>query len=359
MSKILVLSYLPIFPTNGGGRVRIRQLSTHLAERHTVTLACPRLEEQPDETLGFTIQDGGVRGAKQLVDPRTYRTIFELVRRTRPDFILLEYVWLGVHANLARLAQRVPLVLDAFDVVTTRFRRARHLLWPAISLLERFTLRTADRIFAVSETDRVQLVRLGAAAQRTSVVPNGVDTARFRPDEEAGRRIRDLLGIKRNERLLFFFGQLDYAPNREAVRILAHEIMPRLDGAYRLAIAGQGSVAQLRKTYGGDRIKFLGPVDRIADYINAADVVVAPLMHGSGTRLKLLESLACGVPTVTTSIGAEGLDLAVCEPALSVADGWGAFADTVRRAVTMDRMPPSRSFLEAYDWRAIVERIRL
>ena len=359
MSKILVLSYLPIYPTNGGGRVRIRQLATHLAERHTVTLLCPPPEAPPTEPFGFAVHADGVRGMRQLFDPRAYRTVLELARREQPDVILLEYVWQGLHAGLARLAQDVPLVLDAFDVVTARFRRSRHLLWPAVSLFERYVLRTADQVFAVSETDRAQLVQLGAPAQNTSIVPNGVDTTRFRPDPEAGRRIRDLLGTDGGERLLFYFGQLDYAPNAEAVRRLTREILPRLGAEYRLVVAGRGPLAKLRRSYGGDRTTFLGPVEELAGYINAADVVVAPVMQGSGTRLKLLESLACGAPTVTTPIGAEGLDLAICGPALTVADGWDAFAESVRQATTTERMPPSPAFLESYDWRAIVGRIRL
>ncbi|MCH7511564.1 MAG: glycosyltransferase family 4 protein [Chloroflexi bacterium] len=359
MSKILVLSYLPIYPTNGGGRVRIRQLATHLAERHEVTLVCPPFEEPPKEAFPFTVRDNGVRGVQQLFDPRAYRSIIETVRRERPDYILLEYVWQGLHAGLARLAQHIPVVLDAFDVATVRFRRTRHPLWPIVSLLERCVLRAADSVFAVSEQDREQLIKLGASAQTTSVVPNGVDTSQFRPDPNARRRIRRRLGIRRGERLLFFFGQLDYPPNAEAVRVLAQEVMPRLDEKYRLAIAGRGSVAQLRETYGGGRIEFLGPVEELPDYINAADAVVAPILQGSGTRLKLIESVACGAPTVTTSIGAEGLDLAACAPSLTIANDWDSFADQVRRAARAKHIPPSPAFLESYDWRAIVGRIRL
>ena len=62
---------------------------------------------------------------------------------------------------------------------------------------------------------------------------------------------------------------------------------------------------------------------------------------------------------MTTSIGAEGLDLAACGPALIVANGWDAFADAVRRAAATERTPPSPAFLETYDWRAIVEKIQL
>ena len=84
-----------------------------------------------------------------------------------------------------------------------------------------------------------------------------------------------------------------------------------------------------------------------------------PIMSGSGTRIKLLESVACGVPTVATSLAAEGLDLAACGPALTIADGWDAFAAAIERVAGLDRASPSDLFVSMYDWRCIVERIEL
>ena len=359
MAKVLVLSYLPIYPTDSGGRVRIRQLATHLAERHSVTLICPPLEQRPKEPFGFTVCEVGGRGTRRLVDPTAYAAALRLARREGADLLLLEYCWQGLQAWTVKLAQGLPVLLDAFDVATVRFRRAQHALWPLVSLYERAVLRTVDRVFAVSAADRAQLLRLGAAERRTSVVPNGVDTSRFRPDTAAGLRVREQLGIGTSERLLFFFGRLDYAPNIEAVRILSREIMPRLSPRYRLAVAGRGPLPELRSRYGTERIEFLGPVDHLPDCINAADAVVAPLVSGSGTRIKILESLACGRPTVATSLAAEGLDLAACGPALTIADDWDAFAATIERVAGLNRASPSDLFVSMYDWRCIVERIEL
>ncbi len=358
MARILMLSYLPIHPPNGGGRVRIRALASHLAERHTLTLVCPPPTPPAAEALRFAVCERGVRGARQLADPRAYRTVLEVARRERPDVILLEYVWQGLHASLVSWTQGVPVLLDAFDVATERFRRAGHPLWPAISLYERSVLRSVEGVFAVSGHDRAALVRLGARQERTSVVPNGVDTSTFRPDPEAGRRVRDALGVGGDERLLLFFGQLAYPPNADAVRILVREIMPRLSPEYRLIIAGGGASPELLRRDGG-RVAFVGPVERIQDYVNAADAVVAPIRHGSGTRLKLIETLACGVPAVATPVAAEGLDLAVCGPGLTLADDWDAFAAATRQACAAGRVGPSSAFIESYDWRAIVERMPL
>ena len=358
MARVLMLSYLPVYPADGGGRVRVYQLATQLARRHSVTVVCPPLESLPSRRFPFAVEEAGSRGARQLFDPRVCDTALRVARRERPDYLLLEYVWQGLHAGVVRLARQLPLLLDAFDVATERFRRTRHPLWPLISLYERAVLRSADRVFAVSRRDEAQLVRLGARATHTSVVPNGVDTQAFRPDRASRLRVREELGVASWERLLLFFGSLDYPPNAEAVRVLAREIMPRLDERYRLVVAGRGDAAALRR-YESGRVRLAGRVERIADYVNAADAVVAPILRGSGTRLKVLESVACGAPTVATPAAVEGLDLAACGPALTVARDWDSFAMAVQRVASAQRLPPSERFVATYDWQHIVERMVL
>lgn len=356
MARILILSYLPLYPTNGGGRVRIHQLATHLARKHSVHIMCPP-GQQPPERANLRIYDRGIRGARQLIDPRLITRMNEVVAQVRPDVILLEYLWQAGHALALNLRYRLPLILDAFDVLTVRMRREGRRLAPIASLYERLVLPRVNRVFAVSETDRAQLIALGARASATSIVPNGVDTSRFRPDQASRQRTRAALGCVAGERVMLFFGQLDYAPNREAFEVMAREILPQLSPEYKLLIAGRGSERLPRHL--DQRIQVLGSVERIEDYIRAADVITAPIMSGSGTRLKVLESIACGTPTVTTSLGAEGIERHVCGNALVIADGWREFAQAVQQASSTATIEPPRSFIEAYDWSAIAERIEI
>jgi glycosyltransferase involved in cell wall biosynthesis len=360
MSKIVCLSYLPVYPPNDGGRARIHELAAQLATRHEVVMVCPRLADRPPRPLPYRLCDiGGVGPRRQLFDPGFVVRLLRLVKRERPDVLLLEYLWQGLHATAVRLLTGVPIVFDAFDVVTVRFRRAGHPLWPVISLYERAMLKIARQVFAISEVDRRAFVRLGVDAGKLSVVPGGVDTGTFRANALARARVRARLGVCDTDPLLLFFGQLTYAPNEDALEVLCREVMPRLDPSIRLVVAGRGPVEELRQRYGNDRIAFLGPVDDIAAHINAADAVVAPIRQGSGTRRKLLETIACGVPVVTTSLGAEGLEEQVCGSGVVVRDDWDGFARAVREAVSCPRSAPPPAFYERHDWRAILERLPL
>lgn len=359
MSRVLMLSSFPVYPANDGGRARIHSFARNLTAEHEVTVVCPRLTERPPARLPYRLLDlAGTGPRRQLFDPAFLRRLVQVIRAERPDVLLLEYVWQGLHATIASALTGTPLVVDAFDVVTTRFRRRNHPLWPVITLYERAVLRRASRVFAISEVDLQGFRALGIPDDRLALLPGGVDIDVFHPDPEARDRVRHSLRIG-DDRLLLFFGQLEYAPNADALSVLAEEIVPRLPAACQLMIAGRGNVERLRSRYGRARMRFLGPVASIADHINAADAVVSPIMSGSGTRHKLLETIACGVPAVSTTIGAEGIAADVLRPAVLIRDEWPAFAEAACDAASWPRLEPSAAFLAHHDWRTIVKGVEL
>jgi glycosyltransferase involved in cell wall biosynthesis len=109
-----------------------------------------------------------------------------------------------------------------------------------------------------------------------------------------------------------------------------------------------------------DSITVTGRVESVIPYLTRASVAVVPLAAGGGTRLKVLEAFAAGVPVVSTSVGAEGLDVAA-DSHLLVADTPRAFADAVVRALSGAGLPSGYSTANAlrlvrsnYDWEAAV-----
>jgi glycosyltransferase involved in cell wall biosynthesis len=153
-----------------------------------------------------------------------------------------------------------------------------------------------SRGWAVSGPDRDEIARV-LPELTVDVVPNGVDAARLAGVDgqpEPGR--------------LLFTGTLDYAPNAEAVRWFAAEVLPlirqrRPDA--RLTVVGRNPPSDLR----GLDVEVTGWVEDIAPYQRAAAVVVAPLRSGGGTKLKVLEALAAARPLVATTVAAEGIEV--------------------------------------------------
>lgn len=359
--KILVIVPYPIFPPDEGGRIRAYNLLKHLAPDHDLVLLTPHSPANAGNDLPARVYETTPAGARhQILSPGFLRSATHIMRGERPDVVLSEYPWPGLHGAYLALRARVPLVLDAPNVEGDRFRATGRRTWPLVALYERLVMRLASRIFVVSDDDRARFVRNGVRASKIKVVPNGVDPAVMHPDATARARIRAELAIDDATRMLLFFGQLDYAPNRKAIDVITRELLPRLDrsGArYETVVCGKGDIDRLRALYARPHLRFAGAVPRIAPYINAADAVLAPLRSGGGTRLKILESIACATPVVSTSIGAEGIDRFACGDLLRIADDWDAFAAYAASVPPVKGGNAPAGFLDMYSWANIVRRI--
>ena len=357
MARIVMLSSFPVYPANDGGRVRIHQLATHLAREHDVTVICPHLAERP-HTTAYEIRDIAGNGPRcQLFDPPFLLRLVKLLRREAPDALLLEYVWQGFHAAVASVLAGRPFTIDAFDVVSTRFRRRAHPLWPVIGCYERIVLARAHKVIAISETDRAQFEALGVPHTKLSVVPAGVDIEAFHPDGRARARVRARPRLRAGQRAHPLLRAALLPPEHRGDRCPLPRDPSAPGPGVQIVIAGRGADGAMRRRYEDARVRFLGAVGRIQDYINAADVLAVPLRSGSGTRFKIIETLACGVPIVATAVAAEGIAPAVMEGAITIADDWPSFADAVTRAAALPHSEPNAAFLRQHDWREVIKAV--
>ena len=133
------------------------------------------------------------------------------------------------------------------------------------------------------------------------VLPNGYPL----PDRPAGR------STVSSPPVVVFQGTLRYPPNADAARYLVEEIGPRLrslvpDAQIRLVGVAPPALAGLNDP---PSVTLTGQVPDMADELSLADIVVIPLRYGSGTRVKILEAFAHRVPVVSTTVGAEGLEV--------------------------------------------------
>lgn len=180
------------------------------------------------------------------------------------------------------------------------------------------------------------------------VVPNVVDTDAIQPatPERAAE----------NSPVLLFQGIMDWYPNRDAVKFFASSIFPVIRAecpAARFIVAGRNPPIEFVASFSSEaKIQFTGTVPDMRPYLASATVVVVPLRLGGGTRIKILEACAAGRPVVSTSIGAEGLDLEKGTEIL-VADDPAEFA---RSVVNLIRDPARCDALSKSARAAVVER---
>jgi glycosyltransferase involved in cell wall biosynthesis len=244
----------------------------------------------------------------------------EQVAREAPAVLYLDHLDSLVYRNVA---PGVPAILDLHNVYSELVRRTaaeqtstwkRLYLRRESRLLARSERRAADLaagLFAVSEDDASYFRQL--RARSTYVVPNGVDCAAYE-SLPAARRLAPPT--------LLYVGCMSWGPNVAAAEFLATRVLPRVREAVPgagLAVVGRDPTAAVRALGRLPGVEVTGAVPDVLPYLRAASALAVPLEAGGGTRLKILEAFAAGLPVVSTPVGCEGLGVAAGEH-LVVAD---------------------------------------
>jgi glycosyltransferase involved in cell wall biosynthesis len=222
--------------------------------------------------------------------------------------------------------------------------RLRRLL--AIRAARSFTLRTAGAATAVVVCSTGDRHRLGAT--NAMVVPNGCEIAR-----------PDVPSAVRGSAEIVFVGRLTYPPNVAAAERLALGVLPRLRATHpNASLTLVGSVDARVEALSDDFITVTGEVDDVGPFLAAAAMTIVALDDGGGTRLKILEAMAAGLPVISTTVGAEGLDVRDGVHLL-IADDDDALAGAARRLLDDPALgerlaiAAARLVAEHYDWRSI------
>jgi polysaccharide biosynthesis protein PslH len=261
-----------------------------------------------------------------FADPAVQTTLDRLTQTQRFDVVALEDNSMGVF----RVPGDLPAVLTEHEVRSPRdvygqlgplqpwirrtvraldrrrWPRYQESVWRKYDRLQVFTRRDASHVMDVAPElgERVRVNPFGVD------LPDPADPAREEPDT------------------MLFVGNFMHPPNLDAAAWLAREIVPRirvLRPSARLTIVGAALPGQVR-ALGGDGVEFVGDVPLIGPVLESTALVLAPVRHGGGMRMKVLQALAAGKATVTTRRGAEGLLLEDEEPPLVVADDADAIA---------------------------------
>lgn len=209
-----------------------------------------------------------------------------------------------------------------------------------------------DVVVAVSDAEAEYYRRLGG--RRVVVAPNGVDVAAF-ADLPTGRQT--------TPPVVLFLGTLSWGPNVAAAVSLARDIFPQV--RYRLPdaellLVGRNPSAEVSALHGRPGVTVARNVPNVRPYLERASVLAVPLDSGGGTRLKILEAFAAGLPVVSTAVGAEGID-ATAGAAFVIAERPGmadALVNLLSDRSRSDHLAAvaRRLATSIYDWSVITSR---
>ncbi len=394
--KILFLSLRCPYPPHRGDRIRSYNFIKQLSKQHAVTLVyfaesesdiesakylepfCKQVEWVPFHR-SFAFMNTGLhclsRRPLQLhywYAPQMQRKINQLLEQE--DFEL-------IHAQLFRMGQYVTevqgptKVLDLCDSLALNLSRRAELEsnpWLAKIKLDctpkRFLVKLEEKRVRRYEVNIMKAFDCGTVVARfdqeyllkqdsslnLSVVPMGVDLGYFQPKPTT-----------QSAPLLLFTGTMNYFPNSDAAIYFCNEIFPSIRESHPNAqfyIVGNHPSDQVKRLEAQDGVVVTGYVPDVRPYFQKASVFVAPLRAGSGIQTKNLEAMAMGVPVVTTSVGAMGLEADIGKELL-VADTPADFAKQVVHLLNNEHSretlaQTARTRVETnYSWEAIGERL--
>ncbi len=341
-----------LHPTTRGGQIRTLEIVKRLHARHEVhylaydsdnpeglkrapeycTRAYPvRLDVPPRRSPAFVAQLAGNLFSSMPLSLSRYcseamqKQIAVVLNESQFDSVVCDF--LSPAPNFASLGQ---CVLFQHNVETTIWRRhAENAPDPLRKLYfkvqadrmfrwERRMCREVAEIIAVSPQDAA-LMREMFGVGEVAAIPTGVDLDFFRRPADVSPKAD-----------LVFLGSMDWMPNIDGVEYFVREILPLIRKQVpecRLAVVGRTPSASTKALAERDPgIQVTGTVADVRPWLWGSKVSIVPLRIGGGTRLKIYESMAAGTPTVSTSIGAEGLD--VSHPAnIRLADTPAGFAE--------------------------------
>jgi glycosyltransferase involved in cell wall biosynthesis len=360
--KILWICPSFLHPTNRGGQIRTLGTLRELHKRHEIHFAAlndPRNSEGQQRSSEYSSSHFSVehtvpdRGSSRIIpqivssivnatpiavsrysSSRLKQVLDALIAVEHYDSIVCDF--LMSTPNLRDLGQSV---LFQHNVETTIWQRHveqnRSILKKLyfqiqarkMEAYERRICQTVKHVIAVSDIDAARMKRMFGIESVTSV-PTGVDVEYFAPHSGAPQ-ISDIV----------FCGSMDWLPNVDAVLLFLSEVLPLIRDRFpgiTFTIAGRLPDAKVLKAAQGlTGVYVTGKVEDIRPYLWGAKISIVPMRIGGGTRLKIYECMAAGVPVISTTVGAEGLRYTDGED-IVLADDPGDFAAACVRLLSDD-----------------------
>jgi len=334
--KALMVSPTSPWPANMGSRIRIyhalKVLSSSCdvtfvalveeADRSEIEVARPfcselhivekRLASRPFVAIRSLFSRYPYRVVK-FHNKNLRNLLGQLLASDSYDIVWVHFLNMFSHLPSA-LPQRLLTVLDqhnADELMWVPYRRrgslwnrtfARQNIWK-LRGFQRKVLKRVDVVLSVSGAEAEFMRERSPVSCDVWTVPNGVDVEFFQPGHEA----------KRPGHRIVFCGSMDVTMNADAALRFANGIFPlvrRRCPSAEFWVVGRrpgGAVKQLAER---DGIVVTGTVEDVRPYYEQARVLVAPFRYGAGTKLKIMEAMAMGVPVVSTDVGCHGIDVA-------------------------------------------------
>lgn len=303
------MSPLDVFSLNHGAARRIYHLGDNLARNgNKVTIICMLGLHEKSKRIGKTRNNAKIVGIPFIQLPLLPLVLLKYL--IIADIIQLEFPLFAPLMPFLKILRK-PIVLDEHGVEVYYVKELSRALEKRLSkvqyvktlLLEWLAIAVSSLVFTCSDHDaRLLIEKYRIASNKVVTIPNGVDDDFF---EYANSYSYD-------KPTIIFIGNFDHAPNVYAAKVILNKFTPNVykrDENLSFVFVGRNPPRWLVDNGPKNCVKVFGNVKDVRPYLAGADIAIAPIYHGSGTRIKILEYMALGKPVVSTYKGVEGLEV--------------------------------------------------
>lgn len=361
MQRILSIVWYKILPANYGGQKGIACFNHFLGLKADLTCLCSE-DNSTNDTLTYKLVPGLPASKSQFINPVVKKLILKKITEEKFSYVILEHPY---HAWLVNYkeAYRFRLIVHAHNIEFLRMQQRKKWWWPWVKYTEKKAFKKADYILFKTEKDRqtaLQVFKIDVA--KTIIVPFGINIPSLPSTIPSNReKVRARHQIQDKEKILLFAGTPDYEPNILAIENILNNIIPLLNQQpqflYKVFICGKQNPETIARLSSCQQIIVTGFVDSIEEYMQAADVMLNPVINGSGIQTKNLDALANGLSVAATEFSAEGLPAYLSPSKLLTApdNDWQKFVENILLLSNTHNPTPPQFYKDFY-WENIISR---
>jgi polysaccharide biosynthesis protein PslH len=366
--SVLSLVSYRVFPPLMGGQKCVVDFYEHLSAYANITLAVSK-DNKPEQHSNYQVAPflfNHWGGDFNLI--YIFR-LLKLIKNNKVDFIIIEHSYFGFLGIILRFFSKRKVIIRMHNIEGHRFRDMQKFWWWIYLRYEKWVCIKADHLWFTASTDyHFAMNEWKIDTAKCSTLFYGIDNSEIPSYFEKANCRKSLIdkhALNENTKLFLFNGTLDYIPNTDALRIIIHELLPRLAKrhlGYRIIICGNRITDEWQdelEQY--PEIIFEGFVTDIATYYKGCDCFINPVTLGSGLKTKLVEALANNIDIISVESSTLAIDAIYSDQKIKLIEDydWDAFVLAMCEQSNLSKKDTPTAFYKAFNWQQIIQKALL